>query len=123
MFVFESDEGFEDCEILWCELFIPVSTNQYTFSLSFDIKDYNCFVSIYESDILQKTDILETGSKVGLICPELYCTVDVWHKYFFPSFCKDQYQWYHTEKGMDEIKAMAEVLEYARTRAMEIISK
>ena len=122
MLIPKDDECFSDCDNISCEIFIPKATNQNTFALSFDVQDMNCKVKIYIDECLQETDTYETGDVVGIVCEELYCEVDVWRKYFFPTFNKEQYQWYHPESYSDDIKAMAEVLEYARKRAMEIIN-
>lgn len=123
MFIDKNDDSFELCDVELCEIFIAKATTQNTFSLKFETKDGNCKITIYETDCLQKDGEYKTGDEVALICPELYCEVDVWNKYFFPKFTKDMYQWYHPEIYSNDIQAMAEVLEYARKRAIELINK
>lgn len=102
--------------------FKPSNHTQDNFAIQYNIIDNNCKVLVFYSPILQSGENFKTGDKINLMDfdLELCFELDVWNKYFFPKF-SNNYQWYHTEKYIDDIGAVAEVMEYVRKEAVEMI--
>ncbi|MCO4819806.1 MAG: hypothetical protein KC517_09290 [Bacteroidetes bacterium] len=101
-------------------LYVPKNHTQDNFAIQFEVKENNCVASIYYATILQDGESAETGDIIMVFDKTLCVTLDVWEKYFFPTFTND-YQWYHKEEYNDDIGALSEAMEYARNKAVELI--
>ncbi|MCO6149077.1 hypothetical protein [Flavobacterium sp. NRK1] len=106
------------------EYYISDNDETTAFLVSYHIKSVgvNVLVNIYQIDVYES---VSCGTELEVFDSELdsYCEIDVWGKYFFPKWIKDQYQWYHDFIGKgkaDPIKSMHDVMQYALKRALEI---
>lgn len=73
---------------------------------------HNIVVKIYDINLPQED--IKIGDNVKDFDPELMCTLNIWNKYYFPTFNSDNNQWYHNYDGQeDRIGAVNDVLKYA----------
>ena len=109
-------------------LFIPEKHNQDVFLLDFDRRDLEwleCVVNIYYAPPEKVSDlncVSMSGAEVTLCDDEIiFCVkLKVYRKYYFPKFSEDL-QWYHKEDYSDDIGAIAQAIEYARGKAVDMI--
>lgn len=108
------------------EYFISQNDNQSCFLVCFNVKTYgnNVVSTIYTIDHIPDGSVV--GKELALYPTDLevYMELDVWNKYYFPSWPKeDRYQWYHDFDGNNrgnQIKSLHDVMEYALKRSLEI---
>lgn len=90
------------------------------------MNEHNCLITIYEMEIPSGDMNFESGNKISAQEENLICTIDLWNKYYFPTFNNDNNQWYYNVKGdkesgfeidpegnEDEIGALKEVMDFA----------
>jgi len=81
------------------------------------IKGSNAAVAVYETGIPQDSEgtlHFNNGDEMTSHETELLFKLDIWNKYYFPTFNNENNQWYHNEEGNeDHIQSTAEVMEFA----------
>ena len=92
------------------------------FLITVDVKQegHHSLVHIYDMSLPQ--EYLKNGHIVddSQLDSKLLCTLDIWNKYYFPTFNNDNNQWYHNMDGKeDRIGAVADVLKFAKKLGIE----
>ncbi len=89
------------------EVYISTSCNQSEFAIR--VADINngvsCIVDVFDV----KDNCIPSYLEV-----EAICTIDVWGKYYFPTFNSERHQWYHSmSENEDRIQAVADAIKHA----------
>jgi len=74
---------------------------------------HNCIVSIFEYFSMAMENNPKTGDVVEVFDEEWFAEINIWNKYYFPTFSEDM-QWYHNYDGKeDRIGAISDLLKFA----------
>lgn len=105
-----------------------ISSNETRFIIIIDDKGSEVEVHVYEIELYEydQYDDLKNGEKIAC-CVDMdrhVLTIDIWGKYFFPSFPKDGAQWYHHDNNKRgesmEMEDFCELLPFTFKLAMNV---
>ena len=97
----------------WYYIFLTIHKNH----VEAEVRDECDIVSMPDYGVLENGDKREFSSGGKLVF-----SVEIWPKYFFPEFNKDNNQWYHGDNTINDIgcmKAMFEVFQFTYDLALK----
>lgn len=86
------------------------------FLITCEIKQLNHNVQVRIYDIELPQEDLQNGDEVESYEEIIFCTIELWNKYYFPTFSNVQNQWYYDYPRLGKecrITAISDVMKFA----------
>lgn len=77
-------------------------------------ENHNTIVNIYDIELPEED--LQNGDLVTSYYPTLFCSINLWNKYYFPTFSNAENQWYYDYPGLGKeckMTAISDVMKFA----------
>ena len=92
------------------------SDNQSHFLINWEVRqeNHNVQVNIYDIELPQED--LQNGDLVESYDDVIFCRIDLWNKYYFPTFSNAKNQWYYDYLGLGKecrMTAISDVMKFA----------
>ena len=89
-------------------------TSHFLINLEVKQENHNVQVNIYDIELPQED--LQNGDEVESYDDIIFCRIDLWNKYYFPTFSNAQNQWYYDYPGLGRecrMTAISDVMKFA----------
>jgi len=90
------------------------NTSHFLINWEIILDNHNTVVNIYDIELPQED--LQNGDEVESYDEVLFCSINLWNKYYFPTFSNIENQWYYDYSGLGKecrMTAISDVMKFA----------